>query len=77
MDELRIRCLNACLLRPDVTTVDLVLLTTSLSQTVPATDAGRPGQWRRLLRISLDGLRSHNADPRPGPATHTVPPTND
>ncbi|MFF3819638.1 TetR/AcrR family transcriptional regulator [Streptomyces bluensis] len=77
MDELRLRCLNAGLLRPDVTTADLVLLSTTLSQTVLATVDSQPGQWRRLLRISLDGLRSHNTEPLPGPATHADPSRND
>ncbi|MFF2847376.1 TetR/AcrR family transcriptional regulator [Streptomyces sp. NPDC058001] len=70
MDELRTRCVNAGLLRHGVTTADLVLLSTSLSQTVLATIDSQPGQWRRLLRISLDGLSSHHTGPLPEPATH-------
>ena len=65
MDDLRTRCVNAGLLRHGVTTADLVLLSTTLSQTVLATVDSQPGQWRRLLRISLDGLRSHNTEPLP------------
>ncbi|MGK5741464.1 TetR/AcrR family transcriptional regulator [Micromonospora sp. URMC 103] len=64
LDDLRTRCQRAGLLRPGVTTADLVLLLTSLSQTVQADDS-RPGQWRRLLRISLDGLSSRNTAPLP------------
>ncbi|RRR85241.1 TetR/AcrR family transcriptional regulator [Streptomyces sp. RP5T] len=74
MDELRTRCVNAGLLRQGLTTADLVLLSTTLSQTVLATIDSQPGQWHRLLRISLDGLRSHNTDPlpeAPGPADAT------
>ncbi|MEV7393028.1 hypothetical protein [Streptomyces sp. NPDC091215] len=41
------------------------MLSATLSQTVLATEADQPGQWRRLLRISLDGLKSHNTDPPP------------
>ena len=67
IDELRVRCLDAGLLRPDVTTADLVWLSTSLSQTVQLTGERHPGQWRRLLRISLDGLGSHNTEPLPEP----------
>ncbi|MEU2135325.1 TetR/AcrR family transcriptional regulator [Streptomyces sp. NPDC018352] len=77
MDELLTRCLNAGLVRPDVTTADLVLLNTSLSQTVLTASDSHPGQWRRLLRISLDGLSSHNTEPLPKPATYAGPPTND
>ncbi|ASQ92960.1 TetR/AcrR family transcriptional regulator [Streptomyces sp. 11-1-2] len=65
IDELRTRCLNAGLLRAGVTTADLVLLSASLSQVVQATGDSRPGQWRRLLRISLDGLRARNTEPLP------------
>ncbi len=65
IDELRIRCVDAGLLRDGVTTADLVLLSTSLSQAVQAADDSRPGQWRRLLRISLDGLSSRNTEPLP------------
>ncbi|MEV6127001.1 TetR/AcrR family transcriptional regulator [Streptomyces violaceusniger] len=70
IDELRTRCLNAGLLRAGVTTADLVLLSASLSQVVQATGDSHPGQWRRLLRISLDGLRARNTEPLPEPAVH-------
>ncbi|MET4924400.1 TetR/AcrR family transcriptional regulator [Streptomyces sp. PSRA5] len=74
IDELRTRCMNAGLLRPDVTTDDLVLLSGSLSQAVLTTGDSHPGQWRRLLRISLDGLSSRNTQPLPEPATHADTP---
>ncbi|MGW3562375.1 TetR/AcrR family transcriptional regulator [Streptomyces sp. NPDC000941] len=77
MDELRTRCLNAGLVRFDLTTADLVLLSTSLSQTVLTAGDSQPGQWRRLLRISLDGLNSRNTEPLPEPAPHADPPRND
>jgi AcrR family transcriptional regulator len=67
IDDLRARCLDAGLLRPDVTTADLVVLSTALSQTVQLTGESDPGRWRRLLRISLDGLGSHNTEPLPEP----------
>ncbi|MCL6739133.1 TetR/AcrR family transcriptional regulator [Streptomyces neyagawaensis] len=65
IDYLRTRCLDAGLLRPDVTTADLVLLSGSLSQAVLTTGDTHPGQWRRLLHISLDGLSSRNTEPLP------------
>lgn len=65
IDELRIRCVEAGALRPGVTTDDLVLLSGSLSQAVLSAADSHPGQWRRLLRISLDGLSSHNTEPLP------------
>ncbi|WP_374327793.1 hypothetical protein [Streptomyces sp. PSKA30] len=77
IDDLRTRCLNAGLLRPDVTTADLVLLITSLSQTVQTTGDSHPGQWRRLLRISLDGLSSRNPEPLPELAPPADTPGND
>ncbi|MDX3520223.1 TetR/AcrR family transcriptional regulator [Streptomyces scabiei] len=67
VDELRTRCMNAGLLRPDVTTDDLVLLSGCLSQAVLTAGDGHPGRWRRLLRISLDGLSSRNTEPLPEP----------
>jgi len=59
------RCLDAGVLRPGVTSADLVLLLASLSQVVQTSGDNRPGQWRRLLRISLDGLSSRNTEPLP------------
>lgn len=73
IDELRTRCRDAGLLRPDVTTDDLVLLSGSLSQAVLTTGDSHPGQWRRLLRISLDGLSSRNTEPLPEPTTRSDP----
>jgi AcrR family transcriptional regulator len=65
IDELRTRCLAVGRLRPGVTTDDLVLLSGALSQAVLTTGVTHPGQWRRLLRISLDGLSSRNTEPLP------------
>ncbi|GAA2539167.1 TetR/AcrR family transcriptional regulator [Winogradskya consettensis] len=65
IDELRTRCVDAGILRPGVTTEDLFLLSGSLSQAVLTTADSRPGQWRRLLRISLDGLSSRNTESLP------------
>ncbi|WP_203837723.1 TetR/AcrR family transcriptional regulator [Winogradskya humida] len=65
IDQLRTRCVDVGMLRPGVTTEDLFLLSGSLSQAVLSTADSRPGQWRRLLRISLDGLSSRNSEPLP------------
>ncbi len=65
IDDLRTRCADAGLLRPGVTTADLLLLSASLSQTVQLACDSQPGRWRRLLRISLDGLRSRNTEDLP------------
>ncbi len=73
IDDLRTRCMNAGLLRPDITTTDLVLLSGSLSQAVLTTGDTHPGQWRRLLHISLDGLSSRNTEPLPEPEPEPEP----
>ena len=65
IDQLRTRCADAGVLRPGVTTDDLFQLSGSLSQAVLTTADSHPGQWRRLLRISLDGLSSRHTDPLP------------
>jgi AcrR family transcriptional regulator len=58
------------LLRPGVTTEDLLLLLVSLGHAVQLTDECRPQLWHRLLRISLDGLRAGDHEPLPaGPST--------
>ena len=72
IDELRTRCADAGVLRPGVTTEDLFLLSGSLSQAVLTTADSHPGQWRRLLHISLDGLSSRHTEPLPQP-THQRP----
>lgn len=51
------------LLRPGVTTDDLLLLLVSLGHAVQITDECRPQMWNRLLRISLDGLRADHREP--------------
>ncbi|MEV4123763.1 helix-turn-helix domain-containing protein [Nocardia sp. NPDC049707] len=59
-------CLRATdLLRPGVTTDDLLLLLVSLGHAVQLTDECRPQMWNRLLRISLDGLRADHQEPLP------------
>jgi AcrR family transcriptional regulator len=60
------------LLRPGVTTDDLLLLLVSLGHAVQITDECRPQMWPRLLRISLDGLRADHREPLP-PAADTAP----
>ncbi|MFD7667481.1 TetR/AcrR family transcriptional regulator [Streptomyces sp. NPDC059788] len=63
IEELRARA--AALLRPGVTTDDLLLLLVSLGHAVQFTDECRPHMWQRLLRISLDGLRADHCEPLP------------
>lgn len=78
IDQLRTRCVDAGVLRPGVTTDDLFLLSGSLGQAVLTTADSQPGQWRRLLRISLDGLSSRNTEPLPEPDMGTgMPATTD
>ena len=59
--------MDAGVLRPGVTTDDLFLLSGSLSQAVLTTTDSHPGHWRRLLRISLDGLSSRHTEALPEP----------
>ncbi|RDI44725.1 TetR/AcrR family transcriptional regulator [Nocardia mexicana] len=63
IEELCVRA--AGLLRPGVTADDLLLLLVSLGHAVQITDECRPHMWRRLLRISLDGLRADLVEPLP------------
>ena len=65
IEELCARATAADLLRPGVTADDLLLLLISLGHAVQIADEGRPQMWNRLLRISLDGLRSGNREPLP------------
>lgn len=58
IDELRARADAAGLLRPGVTTDDVLLLLVALGHAVEVTDACRPEGWRRLLTVTLDGLRA-------------------
>jgi AcrR family transcriptional regulator len=76
VDQLRTRCADAGGLRTGVTTEDLLLLSGSVSQAVLNTADSHPGQWRRLLRISLDGLSSRNTEPLPEPGMSTGHPGN-
>jgi AcrR family transcriptional regulator len=57
------------LLRPGVTTDDLLLLLVSLGHAVQITNECRPQMWNRLLRISLDGLRADHREPLPADTT--------
>lgn len=63
LEELRARA--AELLRPGVTTDDLVLLLISLGYAAQFTDECRPHMWNRLLLVSLDGLRAEHREPLP------------
>jgi AcrR family transcriptional regulator len=53
------------LLRPGVTTDDLLLLLVSLGHAVQLTDECRPHMWNKLLHISLAGLRADHREPLP------------
>jgi AcrR family transcriptional regulator len=68
IDELLIRAHAAGVLRVGVTGEDLSLLLVSLGQTVQLTERCRSQMWRRLLRISLDGLRADHHEPLPSAA---------
>ncbi|MQA15834.1 MAG: TetR family transcriptional regulator [Pseudonocardiaceae bacterium] len=63
IDELLARCHEAEVLRPDVTSGDISLLLISLGRIVQV-QAGDQ-QWRRLLQISLDGLRPCHGETLP------------
>ncbi|TWF77492.1 hypothetical protein FHX44_113402 [Pseudonocardia hierapolitana] len=65
IEELCARAGAAGLLRPGVTTDDLLLLLLSLGHAVQITDECGPQMWNRLLRISLDGLRADHREPLP------------
>jgi len=65
IDELRTRAQDAHLVRPDVTVEDLKLLLTALSQLAQTIGDTHPDAWRRVLRISLDGLSSEHTGALP------------
>ncbi|MFD9889903.1 TetR/AcrR family transcriptional regulator [Amycolatopsis sp. NPDC059027] len=66
IEELCARAGAAGLLRPDVTTDDLLLLLVSLGHAVQVGDeCHRPDMWKRLVSISLDGLRACHHEPLP------------
>jgi len=51
--------------RPDVTVQDIFLIFWSNANIIRATHAVAPGAWRRSLALTLDGLRTEAAHPRP------------
>ncbi|MEV8417648.1 TetR/AcrR family transcriptional regulator [Streptomyces niveus] len=69
IEQLCTRADAAGVLRPGVTTDDLLLLLHSLGHAVRSTDQSRPHMWNRLLRISLDGLRAYRCEPLPTDAS--------
>ncbi|MEV6229024.1 helix-turn-helix domain-containing protein [Saccharopolyspora shandongensis] len=77
IEELCARAGATGLLRPGVTTDDLLLLLVSLGHAVQITDECRPQMWNRLLRISLDGLRADHREPLPTDTAPDVPTTHD
>jgi AcrR family transcriptional regulator len=62
------RAKAAGLLRADVESSDLVLLTWGIAATADATRDIAPDAWRRQLALQLDGLRPGAAHPLPVPA---------
>jgi AcrR family transcriptional regulator len=70
IEELRVRAVDV--LRPGVTTDDLLLLLVSLGHAVQVTAECRPHLWNRLLQLSLDGLRADHREPL---AVETPPPS--
>lgn len=62
------RAKDAGVLRPDVQSSDIALLTWAVASTMDATRDVAPDAWRRQLALLLDGLRSDAAHPLPGPA---------
>ncbi|MEO3798877.1 helix-turn-helix domain-containing protein [Nonomuraea sp. B1E8] len=65
IEQLCARARATGLLRPGVTTDDLLLLLVSLGHALQITDECRPQMWNRLLHISLDGLRAGHREPLP------------
>jgi AcrR family transcriptional regulator len=63
VDELLTRAEAASLLRPGITRDDLLLMLQSLSYAVKVTCP--ESSWKRLVRISLDGLLATHQDPLP------------
>ena len=61
------RAKSAGVLRADVESSDLVLLTWGIAATADATRAAAPDAWRRHLALLLDGLRPAAAHPLPVP----------
>jgi AcrR family transcriptional regulator len=82
-EELVARAHAAGVLRAGDTGEDASLLIASLGQTVQLTEGTCPQMCRRLLRISLDGLRADHreplpagTDPRPGETGETAAPSD-
>jgi hypothetical protein len=61
------RAKDAGVLRADVESSDLVLLTWGIAATADATRDIAPDTWRRHLALLLDGLRPGAAHPLPVP----------
>lgn len=74
IDELLDRAHAAGVVRAGVTGADLALLLAALGQTVQLVEQCSPQLWRRLLRISLDGLRADNREPLPSEADPVIEP---
>lgn len=58
----------AGVLREEVTEQDLAMIPVMVGAVIRATADVRPEQWRRMLAIVLDGLRSGHPRPLPGQA---------
>ena len=66
-DDTMTRAQRAGVLRADIETSDLALLTWGIAGTVDATRDVAPEAWRRQLALLLDGLRPAAAHPLPVP----------
>lgn len=67
-DAIMSRAKHAGVLRPDVTSTDIALITWGIAAIIDSTRHVAPDAWRRHLALVLDGLRPDAASPLPGPA---------
>lgn len=66
VETLTTRARSAGALRADVTTLDILLLIEHFSRPNPAPTGEDDNTRRRLLAITLDGLKAQDAEPLPG-----------
>jgi AcrR family transcriptional regulator len=65
--DIMTRAKSAGVLRADVESADIVIITWSIAGTLDATRDVAPDAWRRHLALLLDGLRPEAAHPLPAP----------
>jgi len=66
VERLLARALEAGLVRPDVTSVDVALVRSMVLDVAERTRDLAPELWRRMLAICIDGLRPHGTELLPG-----------